>query len=148
SSAAELAAMIADPATMKSHMATFVPLPDATTTDTASANADSTAADTEAAPTAGTEIQSSSEFKTTPRPASVFAGGVDDGTPAAEVWYVVWSKDMRLTLVETTAASIRKHLGSGKLQVHVTASRSPKGPFLPLGMIPEFKQAKRSIPTA
>jgi serine/threonine protein kinase len=59
---------------------------------------------------------------------------------ATDLWFLVLSKERELVVVQATAASIHRAIDKGKLQVHICAGRSAKGPFIPLGMIPEFRK--------
>ena len=54
-------------------------------------------------------------------------------------WYVVLSHGRRLMLSKLGARAIQKAVLRGTLAVHVCAGRTPKGPFLPIGLIPELK---------
>jgi serine/threonine protein kinase len=56
----------------------------------------------------------------------------------ADTWYLVLAKKRTLTLVQSSAAAIVRAIVKGKLQINVCASRSQKGPFVPIGMISEL----------
>ena len=53
-------------------------------------------------------------------------------------WYLVLAKGRALTLVQASTGSIIRAILKGKLQINVCASRSEKGPFIPIGMISEL----------
>jgi eukaryotic-like serine/threonine-protein kinase len=57
---------------------------------------------------------------------------------AVDRWHLVLAKGRTLTLVQASAPSIIRAILKGKLQVNVCASRSERGPFIPIGMIPDI----------
>ncbi len=63
-------------------------------------------------------------------------------------WYVVLSHGRRLMLSKLGTRSIQKAIIRGTLPIHVCAGRTPKGPFLPIGLIPELKLPEESEPSA
>jgi serine/threonine protein kinase len=75
-------------------------------------------------------------------PINTAASSVSDfSTPdvaAADRWFLVLAKGRALTLVQSSSASIVRAILKGKLQINVCASRSEKGPFIPIGMISEL----------
>jgi hypothetical protein len=61
------------------------------------------------------------------------------GGPLQLFWYVVYRDGRgKLAKGKMTTALVRKRLGAGKLRPQARASRSPKGPYLPLHAIKDF----------
>jgi len=87
------------------------------------------------------DVSAEGERKDASASQSPSASSLDIAAPEAGVvdrWYLVLAKKRTLTLVETSAAAIARAIVKGKIQVNVCASRSTKGPFVPIGMIPEL----------